>query len=85
MITFARKVHEHAQSSEKKEFDRNLPCNAEGINGQPIFLDDEDNEKYLQTLKECKAVSEFELYGYCLMGDHAHLLKRIFEAGGGKR
>ena len=45
-----------------------------GINGQPVFLDDEDNEKYLQTLKECKALSEFELYGYCLMGNHAHLL-----------
>ena len=47
-----------------------------GINGQPIFLDDEDNDKFLQTLKECKAVSEFELYGYCLMGNHVHLLLR---------
>ena len=49
-----------------------------GINGQPIFLDDEDNEKFLQTLKECKAVSEFELYGYCLMGNHLHLLLRVY-------
>jgi len=45
-----------------------------GINRQSVFLDDEDNEKFLQTLKECKIVSEFELYGYCLMGNHVHLL-----------
>ena len=45
-----------------------------GINRQSIFLDDEDNEKFMQTLKECKIESEFELYGYCLMGNHLHLL-----------
>jgi len=45
-----------------------------GINKQAIFLDDEDNEKFLQILEECKALSEFELYGYCLMGNHVHLL-----------
>ena len=39
-----------------------------GINGQTIFIDDEDNERFLQTLSECKAVSGFKLYGYCLMG-----------------
>jgi len=45
-----------------------------GINRQTIFEDDEDNEKFLQTLLECKAISGFELYGYCLMGNHVHLL-----------
>ena len=45
-----------------------------GINRQSIFEDDEDNEKFLQTIKDCKDVSEFELYGYCLMGNHVHLL-----------
>jgi len=45
-----------------------------GINRQSIFLDDEDCEMFIQTLKYCKAHSEFELYAYCLMGNHAHLL-----------
>jgi len=45
-----------------------------GINRQLIFEDDEDNEKFLQTISDCKALSEFELYGYCLMGNHVHLL-----------
>ena len=45
-----------------------------GINKQTIFEDDEDNEKFLQVIKDCKATSGFELYGYCLMGNHAHLL-----------
>jgi len=47
-----------------------------GINRQSIFLDDEDNEKFLKILKDCKAVSEFELYAYCLMGNHVHLLMK---------
>jgi len=45
-----------------------------GINRHTIFLDDEDNEKFLQMMKECKATSGFKLYGYCLMGNHVHLL-----------
>lgn len=45
-----------------------------GINRQIIFEDDEDCEKYLQCLAECKAVSGFTLYAYCLMGNHLHLL-----------
>jgi Transposase and inactivated derivatives len=45
-----------------------------GINRQTIFLDDEDSEKYLQCVEECKAISGFQLYAYCLMGNHIHLL-----------
>jgi len=45
-----------------------------GINKQTIFFDNEDNEKFLQVIEECKGISEFELYGYCLMGNHVHLL-----------
>jgi len=47
-----------------------------GINKQAIFSDDEDNEKFLYILEDCKAISEFELYGYCLMGNHVHLLMK---------
>lgn len=45
-----------------------------GIDRQIIFQDDEDCEKYLQCLGECKKVSGFTLYAYCLMGNHVHLL-----------
>ena len=45
-----------------------------GINQQQIFEDSEDCEKFLQILKSCKAISEFKLYAYCLMGNHIHLL-----------
>lgn len=45
-----------------------------GIDRQIIFQDDEDCEKYLQCLADCKKVSEFTLYAYCLMGNHVHLL-----------
>ena len=47
-----------------------------GINQQQIFEDEEDNEKFLQILKECKELSGFKLLAYCLMGNHIHLLIR---------
>ena len=45
-----------------------------GINQQQIFQDDEDNLKFLEILKECSKANQFTLYGYCLMGNHVHLL-----------
>ena len=45
-----------------------------GINKQTIFEDREDNEKFLEIIQDCKVLSEFELFGYCLMGNHVHLL-----------
>jgi len=45
-----------------------------GINQQQIFQDDEDNLKFLEVLKECREISKFTLYGYCIMGNHVHLL-----------
>jgi len=48
-----------------------------GINRQQIFEDEEDNEKFLETLKRYKAVSECKLYAYCLMGNHVHLLLEV--------
>jgi len=45
-----------------------------GINQQQIFEDEEDYVKYLEVLETCKTVAGFELYGYCLMGNHIHLL-----------
>lgn len=45
-----------------------------GINRQTIFKDDEDRNKYLYCLRDCKVISGFVLYAYCLMGNHIHLL-----------
>lgn len=48
-----------------------------GINQQTIFECEEDNQKFLQTLKAHKAISKYEVYAYCLMGNHAHLLLKV--------
>lgn len=45
-----------------------------GINRQQIFEDAEDYYKFLAILEEYKAVCEYEIYAYCLMGNHIHLL-----------
>lgn len=45
-----------------------------GINQQQIFEDAEDCYKFLSILAEYKAVSEYSIYAYCLMGNHIHLL-----------
>ena len=50
-----------------------------GINQQQIFEDDEDNEKLLDVLGECKILSGFELFAYCLMGNHTHFLMKTHE------
>lgn len=45
-----------------------------GINRQPIFIDDHDNRKFIECLRKTKVSAPFELYAYCLMGNHVHLL-----------
>lgn len=45
-----------------------------GINRQTIFVDDEDYQKYLETLKTYQAKSGYIIYAYCLMSNHIHLL-----------
>lgn len=63
-----------------------------GINQQQIFEDEEDYEKFFQILQECKAVSGFKLFAYCLMGNHIHLLikpeqealEQVFKRIGGR-
>ena len=45
-----------------------------GVNQQQIFYEDEDYNKFLSVVKDCKMISGFELYAYCLMGNHIHLL-----------
>lgn len=47
-----------------------------GINKQSIFGDSEDKTRLFDTLKRYKQVSNFELYGYCFMNNHIHILIR---------
>lgn len=45
-----------------------------GINKQIIFEDSEDYEKFIQIIKEYKGKCGYEIYAYCLMSNHVHLL-----------
>jgi len=45
-----------------------------GVNRQTIFEDEEDTEKFLETLAEYKKENGYKTYAYCLMGNHIHLL-----------
>ena len=45
-----------------------------GINQQQIFEESEDFWKFIKIIEECKAVCTFQLYAYCIMGNHVHLL-----------
>jgi len=45
-----------------------------GINQQIIFEEENDYERFLKCISECKDLSNFSLYAYCLMGNHIHLL-----------
>ncbi len=47
-----------------------------GINKQRIFEEDQDYQKYLKTLKVYKEISGYEVYAYCLMSNHVHLLMK---------
>lgn len=48
-----------------------------GINKQVIFEDEEDNIKFLETLKKYKAISGYKIFAYCLMSNHVHLLLKV--------
>jgi REP element-mobilizing transposase RayT len=47
-----------------------------GINKQDIFNDDEDRERFLETIQRYKKETGFQLYAYCLMDNHVHLIIR---------
>ena len=45
-----------------------------GADRRTIFSDDEDNQRFLEILQRVKRESMFQLFAYCLMGNHVHLL-----------
>ena len=48
-----------------------------GINKQVIFEDEEDRARFLSVLRECKEVSGYKLFAWCLMGNHVHLAIKV--------
>ncbi len=47
-----------------------------GINRQNIFEDNEDRQKFIDTIAYYKNIANYQLYGYCLMNNHIHLLMK---------
>ena len=47
-----------------------------GINKQRIFHDRQDHQTFLEGLRKYKSLSHFELFAWCLMPNHLHLLLR---------
>lgn len=45
-----------------------------GINKGDLFKDDKDREKFLEIIEVTRSLGEYELYSYCLMTNHIHLL-----------
>ncbi len=47
---------------------------ARGNHGQPIFKDDKDRERFLETFAEACEKTGWRIYAYVLMSNHYHLL-----------
>ena len=45
-----------------------------GINHENVFHGPKDYVQFLQIVGDCKGKDKFELLGFCLMGNHLHLL-----------
>src|SRR6266446_1507946 len=45
-----------------------------GDRREPIFVDDEDRELFLQTLGQVCVKTDWQVHAYCLMGNHFHLV-----------
>lgn len=46
------------------------------VNRQNIFLDEADSMRFLETIKKYKAICKFEIFAYCIMSNHIHILIR---------
>src|SRR6266403_3065467 len=51
-----------------------------GDRGEPIFLDEEDRQSFLQTLGEACAKTDWQVHAYCLMSNHFHLVLETSQA-----
>jgi len=50
-----------------------------GNNGQQLFKETQDYSKFISLIKRYKDKYSFELYNYCLMGNHIHFLMKVFK------
>jgi REP element-mobilizing transposase RayT len=50
-----------------------------GINRQAIFEDEEDIYRLLETIERYKEICKYEVYAYCIMSNHVHLLMKETE------
>ena len=48
-----------------------------GIDSQNIFYDNQDRKVFLKYLLETKKQFEYQIYAYCLMVNHVHLIIRV--------
>ena len=53
-----------------------------GVNRQDIFLDNEDRQRFLQTLNRYRKETEVNILVFCLMDNHVHILARADSAPG---
>ncbi len=45
-----------------------------GDRREPIFKDDADRHRWVETLWECCAKTDWQVHAYCLMSNHFHLV-----------
>ncbi|MRG84988.1 transposase [Salinibacillus xinjiangensis] len=50
-----------------------------GVNQQTIFEDYQDKRRFLETLSRFKEISKYQIFSYCLMNNHVHLLIKEVE------
>lgn len=62
------------RTARKKSISKIYHIMLRGINQQNIFSDDEDCRKFMDLVAAYKKKTGFELYAYCLMWNHVHLL-----------
>ena len=48
-----------------------------GINRQVIFSNDEDRKRFIFTIKRYKSICEYNIFAYCIMDNHIHLLLKV--------
>lgn len=64
------------RTARKKSCKQTYHVMLRGINKQQIFYEKEDYQFFISLLERYKEPCGYELYAYCLMGNHIHLLIR---------
>ena len=54
-----------------------------GDRREPIFRDDADRQRFLETLGEACAKTDWQVHAFCLMGNHFHLVIETSLSAGG--